>query len=420
MKFNGKKFFLIGFILVLLVGIPATIYILQQQQQTSTKAAKATKLTFTPTSSQQTPIEKKVGDPISLNIKVDPSTNMVSFVKLIINYDADKLATASSNAFVPNISVFPKVAEGPIYAPGVISVSLSVGSDPTKAIQSAVNAATVNFVAKANTTDQPTRVTYDISEKATEVLSIASTDEAGEDVLSSADPAYITIGEGTEPTGSITETPVPVPSLSETPTPLLTETPTPAATDTPMPTETGTPSPSGEPTETGIPSDTLTPAPTSTSSANVVPSCSNLAVDRATTGIAPFSITFTVNGTDSDGTISKANFNYGDGAISGDVTTSGGLGTNTVNVAQSHTYNNAGTYTATAVLTDNNGGVSTTDTCRQTIYVQNASGGGSEAPAATLRPTSTMAPTGTTETVLGIGAAILLLTIGGGLIFFIL
>ena len=340
---TARKLFLIGFISILIIGIPLTIYYLQQQQETRTRAQKSTVLKFAPDSTSTSPIKKSIGDSIPLDIMVDPGVNLVSFVKLQIKYDTDKLATASSNAFVPNSVVFPTVLEGPIYSNGKIEVTLSVGPDPTKAVQSLAKAGTITFKTQAATNDgQPTLVTYGVT---TQVLSVGSTDQAAENVLSSTVPAAIAIADA-----AITPTLTPTSTTTPTPTISVTNTPTPTLVFTPTP--------------------TFAPSPTGTQSANQLPICNSLAVDRATTGVAPFAITFTASGSDPDGTISKVNFNFGDGAVSGDITNSGGIGTNTVNVQTSHQYVNAGTYTASVLLTDNSGGFSSASACQQTIIVQ--------------------------------------------------
>ena len=402
MKLNGKKLFLIGFIFILLVGIPVTIYFLQKQQETRTRAQKSTNLTFAPESTASSPIKKKIGDSIPLDIMVNPGSNLVSFVKLEISYDQDKLATAAG-AFTPNTAAFPTVLEGPIYTPGKIAVTLSVGPDPTKAIQSVTKVGTITFTALANTLDgQPTLVTYGIT---TQALSIGSSDQASENVLSSTTPATIVIGGSAGPS----ESPIPIPTGILTPTPVVTTIPT---------IDNVTNTPTQAPTSTATPLVTITPSPSGSSSANQVPVCNNLAVDRSTTGTAPFSITFTASGTDADGTISKVTFNFGDGG-SGDVTTSGGIGTNSVNVATSHTYNNAGTYTASAVLTDNQDGVSSATTCQQTILAQGGTGEVTATPSASTS-TPTLAPTGSIGTIIGIGTALFILILGGSLLFFVL
>ena len=383
-KFGGRKIFLFGFIAVLLIGIPVTIYLVQRQQETRTRAEKSTTVSFTPDSSATAPIQKSVGDSIPLDIMVDPGQNLVSFVKLEIQYDPEKLATASADAFVQNSTVFPSVLEGPIYTPGKIAVTLSVGPDPTKSIQAKAKAATVTFKAINNTPPgTPTLVSYGA---VTQVLSIGSNDQASENVLSSATPATIEIG-GAVVTPSVTIPP-------GTPTPTIAVTPT----DIPS-----------TPTPTGIPT---------TPSTNQVPVCSSLAVDREAVGNAPLSLTFTANGTDADGTITKATFNFGDGQVS-DVTEAGGIGTATVNVANSHTYNNAGTFTAQAILTDNGSGVSDSASCKQTVTVT-ATGSAEVTPAPAV-PTPTIASPGAASSMaIGIGALILTFIIGGGFLFFFL
>src|SRR5207249_2993580 len=162
---------------------------------------------------------------------------------------------------------------------------------------------------------------------------IGSQDQASENVLSSASPAYIVIGGSADitPTNGSgpTNTPVPIPTSIPTATPDVTATPGPSTivTDTPGPTN-------------GL---TGTRSPTGTGGGNQPPVCNNLASDRETTGTALFSITDTANGTDSDGTISKVTFNFGDGQVN-DVTQAGSIGSNSVNVQIAHTYNTDGSY----------------------------------------------------------------------------
>lgn len=401
MNGNGKKILLIGFIVVLLVGIPLTVYLLQQQQEVRSRAEKSTIVTFSPDSTSAAPIQKTVGDSIPLDINVDPGKNLVSFVKLEINYDPEVLATASGGtAFQANTTAFPSVLEGPVYTPGKIAVTLSVGPDPTKAIQQKVKAATVTFTALKDTPPgTPTLVSYSSN---TQVLSIGSNDQASENVLSTATPATIAIGgEQPIPSGSPTPT-VPVPTDAA-----------PQPTDLPPPTEV--------PQPTSIPSPTT---PIGTGTPNTPPVCNSLVADRATSGAAPFSITFTANGSDTDGTIGKVTFNFGDGQQS-EVTSSGGIGTASVNAQASYTYNNPGTYQATAVLTDSSAGASLpSENCKQIITVTAASGSAEQPPVnsgggnVVLSPT--MAPTGAAETAIGIGIAVLMLVVGGGLLFFVI
>lgn len=414
MNLSGKKLFLIGFIAVLLVGIPLTVYLLQKQQETRSHAEKSTNISFTPDSSESAPIQKNIGDTIPLDIMVDPGKNLVSFVKLELQYDPDKLGTPSANAFQVNTNVFPTVMEGPVYTPGKISITLAIGPDPTKAIQTKVKAATVSFTALANTAGVPTRVTYGSN---TQVLSEGGESQASENVLSSATPATIVIGGAS----SLSGTPEPIPSPTALPTSEVTPT---EAVPTPLP------------SPTSIPTAAPTTGPGGPGTTTQAPVCNNLVVDRSTTGEAPLSLTFTANGNVAAGaniSISKVTFNFGDGGVS-DVTAGGGIGTGTVNVQVSHTYNNPGTYQASAVLTDSTNQVSTGG-CTQTITVSSSStstdNGSSNNTSTsttttntdttrTASPTPTIGATGSTEVAIGMGIGLMLLVIGGGLLFFIL
>lgn len=402
MNVGGRKLFLIGFVVVLLVGIPLTVYLLQQQQDVRSRAEASTTLSFNPSSTATAPIQKNVGDSIPLTINIDPGKNVVDYVKVEIQYDPSVLATASANAFQVNTNALPTVLEGPIYAPGKIDVSLSSGADPTKVIQAATTLATINFTAIKNTPPgTPTLVQYTVN---TQVLSTGSNDQASENVLSTSIPATIAIGGASvSPTESIPQgTPTPTIAVSETPTPEPTSAPSEAPTAVPTNMPTPTLAPSGAVTVNGTP-----------------PVCSSLTTDRATTGTAPFSLTFTANGSASAGmTISKVSFTFGDGQVS-DVTQAGGIGTASVNVQDSHTYNDPGTFTATSTLTDNNNNVSAVGPCTQTITV-NAASGSAGTSTSTTNPTPTMPPTGSNGLAVGLGIGTLLLIFGGGLIFFIL
>jgi hypothetical protein len=390
-KLARRKILLFGFIAVLLVGIPVSLFIVQQNQNNATKAEKATKLSFVPDSSATTPISKQLDDPIALDINVDPGTNIVSYMKLEIQYDETKLATAEADALKINETAFPVTLEGPTFSPGKISVTISVGSDPTKAIQTITKAATINFKAIGETGDTPTNVTYG---NTTEILSLGSNDQASENVLLSVNPAVITIGQTTT-----SGTPSDAPTITTAPT--LTTVPTTATEPTVVPT-------------------TVT-EPTGVGTSNQVPVCQGLNLDRDTTGGAPYAVTFTSLGTDADGTISKVTFNYGDGPVE-TVTTSGGIGTNTISVQKAHTYNNPGTYQASAILTDNIGGVSDANTCTKTIIVlaPTLPSGNTDTGNTNVTPLPTISPTGPGDLFVGLSALAGVLTIIGGIIFFAL
>lgn len=375
--FSAKKILVIAIVVLLLIGIPVTIYLLQQQQEVRSRAQAATTLGFTPTSTASVPIQAKVNDVVDLKLSINPSSNLVSFVRLEIQYDSTKLATASgtggTDAFEPNKVAFPTVNEGPVYQDGKILVTLSVGSDPTKAIQTVTDIGTIHFRALAGT-DTPTQVIYGTQ---SQVLSIGSTDQASENVLSSSTPAVIAIV---------------TPTTVETPTPEITETPT----DTPTP----------------------------TTAANQSPVCTSLTAD-VTSGAAPLAVNFTAIGNDSDGTINKIDLDFGDGTTS---TVTDSLGTASVSASTAHSYNAGGTFKATATMTDDGGASNTSAACLQTISVA----GPTATPTATLSdtptptlagadtPTPTIASPGPGATIIGLGAFFSVLSLIGAVLFFAL
>ena len=377
---SHKKFFLLGFLLVILIAIPLTVYVAQQRQQTDTKAAVSTKLSFVPASSTL-----EVGEILTLDIELDPASktpsNQVSFVKLSINFDPTRFATLSgaegeSLREITDGNNLKEVLEEASYENGKASISLSIGANPVNVVTQKTKIATLKLKAITPTTaGDPAEIKLNTNSGETQVLSIAGTDRTSENVLiSSIESAAITINPSSAPTPSV-----------------------------------------------------VTPTATSSGSVGlgVAPICSALNPDRSATGSAPYSITFTAIGNDTDGTISKASFNFGDGPVEA-VTTGGGIGTNSVNAQMSHTYNNPGTYTAYAILTDNQGNLSDqAASCTKTITV-NAAVGGPEPetpePEVPVEPpvVVTLPPTGPGETIIGIGILGVIITIAGAALFLLL
>lgn len=398
--FTWKKFLIIGFIAVLLAVIPLTVSFLQKITQTQSKATAATIFCFTlPTNNTcltaATPIQKNVGDTIPLDIWIDPNTNLpagqtgnsIVVATVSINYNqtiltADPSLGAGLGFNIPLASAtsaqgFTQTLVDPSYTPGNASVTLTVGTDALKAISQKTKIATITFKVLAPTTGA--NITFDsVKSNAT------STVDPEVNVLSTMQPATVKIGQGTTPT--------------------------------------------------------VTPPVGGTVTPNQVPICTGLNVDRATTGPTPFSITFTANGNDPDptGTISSVTFDFGDGPVE-TITTGGNIGTRTVSVAKSHTYNNPTTFSAKVTFTDNNGGLSAASSaCAQTITVTAGPSGntggatGSATPtliveAPTETPTPTPLPPKTFETppgpgisILGIGAIGAVLTVVGAVAFFAL
>ncbi len=413
-QLTPKKLILFGLAAILLIAIPITVYLVGKQQELKSRAAPSTTISFQPSSATAA-----VGQDVTFDIMINPNSNFVSFIHLVISYDPTKLEKSGAGLSI-NTNVFPgfdpSKPPAPTFDPtGKITVDLTVGGNPSTFIQhNNTKVGTLTLKAIATTEGTTTPITFGSE---TQVLT-GQGDQFNTNVLSSTTPASVTI------TGAVTISPSPTPTQSPsrgTPTPIPPTTPTPT-----LPSGiTATPTPTLPP---GIPTPTPTTAPPGPGGpVNQSPSCTALSLDRAASGTAPYSLTFTASGNDSDGTINKATFSFGDGAVQ-DVTAGGGIGTKSVNAQISHTYNNAGTFQATATLTDNSGGVSSGATCTQTIIVSAAlsgggggsGGGGAVPPPVVITPRPTMAPTGPGDIIIGIGAFGIILSIIGGFLLFIL
>ncbi len=177
---------------VMIIMLPLFLVINNQQRDTRSRAEKSTTLSFIPVSAPNSPMQKAVGETFSLDVMLNPGKNLVSLIKLDIQYDPTLISISPSNPLVINEAVFPQIIEGPVYSYGRVQVVLSVGADLSKAISTQSKAATVNFI--ANTTSKQTLVSFGSGNS---VYSVASNDLSGENVLSTTSPAYITISNST-------------------------------------------------------------------------------------------------------------------------------------------------------------------------------------------------------------------------------
>ncbi len=178
---------LVGFLTLLVISV-------QKIQDNRSHAEKSTTLTFTPDSTITTPITKNIQEAIPLDIIVHPGNNLVTVLHVVITYDQTKIEANTTQPVVVNTAAFPTIIEGPFVTPGRISITLSIGSDPTKAISTDTKAGTINLKAIAASGDSPTAITFN---QTTEVLSSGVGDQASENVLNSTSPAYITIPDTT-------------------------------------------------------------------------------------------------------------------------------------------------------------------------------------------------------------------------------
>ncbi len=220
-----KHLVVISLLIIFAIGVPFTLFIFNQQQELRSRAEKSTTVYFSPSSSVDNPIQTQVGNTLPLDIMINPGTNLVSLMKLEILYDPAKLEITNATAFQANMITISKIVEGPLITPGKMAVTLSIGTDLNKVINKITRVATLKLKALNSTaeTKSTTSVTYGIN---TQILAIGANASASENVLSSTQPAIISIYSITKPTA----TPTPKPTATPTPKPTATPTPTPINT----------------------------------------------------------------------------------------------------------------------------------------------------------------------------------------------
>ncbi len=373
--FSIKKLLLLGFLFVVLLAIPLTVYLVQQQQESRSQAVKSTTLSFTPPTATA-----QLGEILDFDIVLSPGTNQVNLVRLVIKFDPTKLS-ATEQSFTLDSASGLSVLQGPVLGTDTLSVVLSVGSDPTKVIETVTKIGSVSFEVIGGPS---TEVSFDPT---TEISSTDGGDSFSENVFLSGSPASITIegGEGASPT------PTGVQTLNTSPTPTI-----------------------------------------SGASGNSAPVCTVLGFDVSTTGIAPYTITFNASGSDSDGTVEAVTFTF-EPSFTEEVATESGISGDSVEVSATHTYQTPGNYTATAVLTDDQGAISDSADCSVDITITDENGNidststsddsDSDSETSTTPTDVTPSPlpaTGPAETVVGFGILGGILLLIGTLLFFAL
>src|SRR5579872_2924961 len=262
---SKKQLLLFGFLLILAILIPVTLFLVKHQQNTSSNAATTTSVSFNQKANSQLNLNANPGDTIDLPIFIDPGqSNLVSVVTLQITYDASVLHIKNTTQCIIPTGSLPTVTSSAtctangkngqalirLAASGVqdfITDNSSVGTRN----HGKTKIADIIFTADPNATGT-TEVDFS---KALTMAGSSQVSDPESNVIDSYSPAVITFG-GAGPSPSVTGT--------ETPT------------DTPTPTTSG---------GGGVTPTTAT-----------LPVCSNLTTDVSTTGTAPYTITFTATG----------------------------------------------------------------------------------------------------------------------------
>ena len=101
-----KKVLLFVFIGLIILAIPATVFLVGQNQEIRKRAAPASTLSLSPSTTT-----KKVGDTFTVEVKIDTGTNQVGVIQLRIVYDPAKLqgVDITNGPLAPSISVSGKI-----------------------------------------------------------------------------------------------------------------------------------------------------------------------------------------------------------------------------------------------------------------------------------------------------------------------
>ncbi|GDX62308.1 hypothetical protein LBMAG33_6180 [Candidatus Levyibacteriota bacterium] len=328
---SAKKFILVGFIFILLIAIPASVYFLQKPQETQTEAAAETKLSF----ELKNPNESiKIGDNFDLDIKISPAGNKVSYAKIVITYDTAYLTAKELDIINDSTLGLALVGRDDLATSGFASIEIIVQGGKTineiqkvarltlKPIQSTGNSTTTVKINNIGTI-----IKGDLDSINTNALNAV-----GSEIKIKIDPASIT--------------------------------------------------------PTSIPTSVFTP-----------PSCFSLTTDRTPNGVSPFDITIGAVANKGTNNIVKATLYFGDTKYTD--FESGTLGNDpyTARITTTHKYDNPGNFNISVIFTDSSGAKSNASDCTKIITA--ASNAGFIFPTSIATPTSinsatiTMGPTNT-------------------------
>src|SRR3989344_7758772 len=142
MKILTNKFFILGNLLLLLLAIPATLYFVKQQQDVRSKAAPSSRLYFNPA----TKTTSTTCPSFTLDVMLDPGSNLVSIVTLDMTYDPTKVEITQ----ITPSETFKTVQTPASIDNGEASISLdALGGDVTRAVSTVSKVATVTLVPKS-------------------------------------------------------------------------------------------------------------------------------------------------------------------------------------------------------------------------------------------------------------------------------
>src|SRR5687767_6651561 len=115
-----KRIFPIVVIVVVLLAIPVTIFLVNQNTELRKRAAPATTLALSPASKTA-----KMGDTFTLEAQIDTADNQVISSAINITYDATKLEAQT----ITNGALFPRVLASGTIEGGTVSITVGAQSN---------------------------------------------------------------------------------------------------------------------------------------------------------------------------------------------------------------------------------------------------------------------------------------------------
>src|SRR3989304_2758490 len=127
MKILTNKYFILGNLLLLLISIPLTLFFIARQQELRGRAAPSSRLSFSP----ENPSTSTQCQSFSVDIMIDPGSNIVSLVDFYLKYDPTKLDVSQ----IKESDRFPTVVRPASVSSGESKSFVSVGTDVSRAVQ---------------------------------------------------------------------------------------------------------------------------------------------------------------------------------------------------------------------------------------------------------------------------------------------
>ncbi len=202
-----KRIVIIVVSLILLLAIPASVFLTMRTQELRKRAAPATTLTLTPTT-----ITKGVDEEFTLEARMNTGDNQIVAVELNLTFDPTKLQAE----WIHNGTMFPNILSSGTVGNGTVSIALGA-TNTTTPISGTGTVATIKFKTLAATAS-PIAVRF-----AADTF-VGALNEGSTNALTSSVPATITItgsSAGVTPTTTITAATTPSVTLTPTLTPTL-------------------------------------------------------------------------------------------------------------------------------------------------------------------------------------------------------